>query len=304
MGLKRIVDTAFWTDGKVDDFSPEDKYFMLYLLTSPFTSLLGIYEISIKQAAFQMGYTVDTVNVLLDRFENKYHMIRFSNKTNEIAILNFLRHSIIKGGKPVKDCLNKEINGVKNKELILYVFSHVEKYDGLNETVKEVIAEYKEKNGFSDCWNLNENGDCDSGNDSGNGNGYGYGVSYPDSYNESSNDTSHDTSSDKKSIACKEIVDYLNEKAGTKYRHTTKNTKEKIHARMSEGYTVDNFKTVIDKKCDEWIGSDMEKFLRPETLFGPKFEGYLNARISKTKKPNQAQQICQSPEEDDLAGIF
>ena len=55
MGLKRIVSTDFWTDGKVDDFTPEDKYFMLYLLTNPCSSLLGIYEISIKQAAFQMG---------------------------------------------------------------------------------------------------------------------------------------------------------------------------------------------------------------------------------------------------------
>lgn len=301
MGLKRIVDTSFWTDGKVDDFSPEDKYFMLYLLTSPFTSLLGIYEISIKQASFQMGYTVDTVNVLLDRFENKYHMIRFSRDTNEVAILNFLRHSIIKGGKPVKDCMNKEINGVKNKKLIAYVFSHVEKYEGLNETVKEVIAEYKERNGFVDGY-----GDCDtaSGNEDGNdsGNGYGYGVSYPDTPHESS----HVSYPDSQNGAYKEIVDYLNKKAGTKYRHTTKKTKDHIHARMAEGFTVDDFKTVIDKKCSEWIGSEMEKYLRPETLFGPKFEGYLNAKCSKPKQSanNRQQQICQSPEEDILEGIF
>ena len=63
MGVKRIVDVSFWTDGKVDDFSPEDKYFMLYLLTNPFTRQLGIYEISVKQAAFQMGYSIDAFNV-------------------------------------------------------------------------------------------------------------------------------------------------------------------------------------------------------------------------------------------------
>ena len=95
MGIKRIVDTAFWTDGKVDEFSPEDKYFMLYLLTNPFSKQLGIYEISIKQAAFQMGYSIDAFNVLLDRFENKYKMIVFSKETNEIAIVNFLRHSVM-----------------------------------------------------------------------------------------------------------------------------------------------------------------------------------------------------------------
>ena len=58
MGIKRLVDTSLWTDGKVDEFTPEDKYFMLYLLTNPFTTQLGIYELSIKQAAFQMGYSV------------------------------------------------------------------------------------------------------------------------------------------------------------------------------------------------------------------------------------------------------
>ena len=74
-----------------------------------------------------------------------------------------------------------------------------------------------------------------------------------------------------------QIVDLLNEKAGTKYRANTDATKRHINARLAEGYTVDDFQTVIDKKCAEWLGTDMEKFLRPETLFGSKFESYLNA---------------------------
>lgn len=74
------------------------------------------------------------------------------------------------------------------------------------------------------------------------------------------------------------IVSYLNEKAGTKYRASTAKTKTVIHARLSEGFKVDDFKTVIDKKCAEWIGTDYEKYLRPETLFGTKFEGYLNQK--------------------------
>lgn len=74
-----------------------------------------------------------------------------------------------------------------------------------------------------------------------------------------------------------EIVDYLNEKAGTHYKPTTDATKRHINARLAEGYTVDDFRSVIDKKCAEWMGGDMEKFLRPETLFGMKFESYLNA---------------------------
>ena len=161
MGIKRIVDTSFWTDGKVDNFSPEDKYFMLYLLTNPFSTQLGIYEISIKQVAFQMGYSIDAVKVLIDRFENKYSIIIFSPETDEIAIKNFLRHSIIKGGAPVRDCLIKEIKKVKNKDLIARVFAHIKDSESLNETVKKIIAEYEEKNGTlyysNDKQNDNEN---------------------------------------------------------------------------------------------------------------------------------------------------
>ena len=165
MGIKRIVDTSFWTDGKVDDFSPEDKYFMLYLLTNPFSTQLGIYEVSVKQAAFQLGYSVDAVNVLLERFENKYGIIIFSKPTNEIAIRNFLRHSIIKGGAPVRDCLIKEMNKVKNKKLIEMVFAHV-KGENINETVKNIIAEYEEKNGTLNYSNeKNNENENDNDND-------------------------------------------------------------------------------------------------------------------------------------------
>lgn len=158
MGIKRIVDVSFWTDGKVDEFSPEDKYFMLYLLTNPFTKQLGIYEISVKQAAFQMGYSVDAFNVLLDRFENKYGMIAYSKNTSEIAILNYLRHSVMKGGKPVEDCIKQDIQRVKNKDLIIRVFNKVGKHDDLNATVKKVIDEYiKENDLYNDKNNDNDN---------------------------------------------------------------------------------------------------------------------------------------------------
>ena len=77
----------------------------------------------------------------------------------------------------------------------------------------------------------------------------------------------------------KEAVDYLNEKAGTKYKSTSKNTTKHIKARINDGYTLEDFKIVIDKKCSEWLNTDMEKYLCPETLFGSKFEKYLNQKI-------------------------
>lgn len=79
------------------------------------------------------------------------------------------------------------------------------------------------------------------------------------------------------------IVSYLNEKAGTGFKATTAKTKSAIHARLAEGFTLEDFKVVIDKKCQEWIGTDMQKYLRPETLFGTKFEGYLNAKTGRNE---------------------
>ena len=76
-----------------------------------------------------------------------------------------------------------------------------------------------------------------------------------------------------------EAVEYLNLKAGTKYKSSSKNTTKHIKARINDGYTLEDFKTVIDKKCSEWLNTDMEKYLCPETLFGPKFEKYLNQKI-------------------------
>ena len=161
MGVKRPVDTSFWIDGKVDEFTPEDKYFMLYLLTNPFTTQLGIYEISIKHAAFQMGYSVESVQALIERFESKYKIIIFSPETSEIAIKNFLCHSIIKGGKPVEDCINKEILKVKNKNLIDVIFRHISRKDNLNQTVKKIITDYFNKNNIE----IDNKNDNDNDND-------------------------------------------------------------------------------------------------------------------------------------------
>ena len=101
------------------------------------------------------------------------------------------------------------------------------------------------------------------------------------------------------------IISYLNEKAGTKFKHTTAKTKTAIKARLAEGFSVDDFKTVIDKKCAEWIGDDkMEKYLRPETLFGTKFEGYLNAKVSKQQTRIGANGIAISNRKSDIEGVF
>ena len=85
------------------------------------------------------------------------------------------------------------------------------------------------------------------------------------------------------------VIDYLNEKTERtgkeKYSSTSTKTQMLIKARLREKYELEDFKIVIDKKCKEWLGTDMEKYLRPETLFGNKFESYLKQKTATTKKP-------------------
>lgn len=169
MAIKRVVDTSFWTDDKVVElFSPEDKLFMLYLLTNPHTKQLGIYSINTKIIAFELGYSVDTINILLERFENKYGMIKYSHETREIAIKNYLKYSIIKGGKPVEDCLIADIKNVKNKSLLKFIFENLKDCESLNITVNKILDEL----------NINDN-DNDNDNDNE--------VSYHDTYNDTLN---------------------------------------------------------------------------------------------------------------------
>lgn len=92
------------------------------------------------------------------------------------------------------------------------------------------------------------------------------------------------TSSDQKerskdNVPYEEIVSYLNEKVGKSFKHKTAKTRSLIKARFKDGFTIDDFKRVIDIKATQWLNdSHMSQYLRPETLFGNKFEGYLNEK--------------------------
>lgn len=92
----------------------------------------------------------------------------------------------------------------------------------------------------------------------------------------------------------KNIVAYLNQKAGTGYRYQSEKTKGLIRARLNEGFTEEDFITVIDNKVEEWKqDKKFSKFLRPETLFSNKFEGYLNEKHGQQQidRPLSMQEI-------------
>lgn len=83
------------------------------------------------------------------------------------------------------------------------------------------------------------------------------------------------------------VIEHLNKKANMRYKHTTKKTQQLIKARIDEGFTVEDFEKVIDTKEAEWRNTEFARYLRPETLFGTKFESYLNQRGSISNDRNQ-----------------
>lgn len=142
MAAKRMISTTFWTDRKVDEqLSSEDKFFFLYLMTNPFTTQIGIYEFPIEQAAHHLKWSVENVKILLNRFETEYDMIKYSKKTGEVAIKNYLRYSIGRGGKPVLDWMKKEEKLVKDKSLLDYIQENLKRYDIDNKTVIQFFEE-------------------------------------------------------------------------------------------------------------------------------------------------------------------
>ena len=90
-------------------------------------------------------------------------------------------------------------------------------------------------------------------------------------------------------IPYKEIIDYLNSKTGKNYRDNVQKNRSLIKARWSEGYRLDDFKHVIDNMVKDWSGTKYAKYLRPETLFGTKFDGYLNQGnvVKREKKTDE-----------------
>lgn len=87
-----------------------------------------------------------------------------------------------------------------------------------------------------------------------------------------------------------EIITYLNKAARKRYRNGSEATRRHIRARWREGFRLEDFKAVIDGQCKQWLGTDMERYLRPETLFGAKFESYLNSR-SKMQQGSSYQDL-------------
>ena len=159
----RNISVSFWTDSKVDDdFTPEDKYFYLYLMTNPHTSLCGCYEISMKQMERETGYNTDTVKRLLSRMEEMHGVIRYSATTKEVLILNWWKYNWSSSSK-VKNAVVSVAEHIKHEPFKRYVMDRVYIRYGYGmdttdtesvsdtvsdtDTVTETETEYREREG-------------------------------------------------------------------------------------------------------------------------------------------------------------
>ena len=123
MAIYRNVMMNFWTDAKVaDDFTPEDRYFYLYLFTNPHTNLCGCYEVSIKCMAYELGYNKETVEKLLHRFEYEHNVLRYDPNTKEVLLLNWHKYNWTTSEKFRKP-LFSEIENIKTAEYKNYLIN-------------------------------------------------------------------------------------------------------------------------------------------------------------------------------------
>ena len=123
MAIYRSVQMTFWTDTKIeDDFTPEDKYFYLYLFTNPHTNLAGCYEISMKQMAYETGYSKDTIERLLERFKDVHKVIDYCSETKEVFLINWYKYNWTKSEKFRKPLLG-EIESIKSPDFQAYLMA-------------------------------------------------------------------------------------------------------------------------------------------------------------------------------------
>ena len=135
----RKIHSSFWTDPDIEELTPEQKYFYLWLITNPAVNQIGLYEFSVRRASFETGYNKDTIEKLLSHFE-KSGKIKISKSTNEILVCKFYFHN--KSSSPkVQSHVQQLLNGVKNKVLIQYIYSM-----GTASQKEEVQVQTKGKN--------------------------------------------------------------------------------------------------------------------------------------------------------------
>lgn len=268
MAIFRNVNMSFWTDTKVvDNYTPEDKYFMLYALTNNYTNIIGCYEISIKQMSNDLGYTRDVVDNLLKRFKEIHKTIDYDYETKELLVVNWSKYNWSLSPKldiPLKSAIeNIKSNSFHDKLAKIY-------------NSRESVINQEE----SDMVSIPYRYSMDTT------------ITIPITITSSITNTISNTNINNKQEIYKRVIQRLNDLTGSSFKYTTKNTIELINGRLNDGYTEEDLIMVIEKMCYLWGKpkkgeKDMREYLQPSTLFRPtNFENYYNKPCNKELTTN------------------
>ena len=263
MAIFRNVNMSFWTDPKVvDDYTPEDKYFMLYALTNNYTNIIGCYEISIKQMSNDLGYTKDVVENLLKRFKEIHKTIDYDFDTKELMVVNWNKYNWSSSPK-LDNPLYTAIEQVKSDLFHDKLATIYNERESVKENEDMVLIPYR------------------------------YGIdttititnTIPITNSISNNNSITNNKDDEINEICSNVINRLNELTGSNFRSNTKNTVGLIKGRLNEGFTEKDLIMVVEKMCYLWSNpkkgeKDMREYLQPSTLFRPtNFENYYNKPV-------------------------
>jgi hypothetical protein len=143
MAIYRQLHTSFWQDTFILSLTPEEKYFYIYILTNSKTKQCGIYELPIRIAEMETGYNRETVEKLIRKFI-EMEKVKYDWTTSEIAIRNWVRYNPDTNPK-IQVCVSKELQSVKNRDLIAYVYP----MDRLSQQEQEEEEEQEENKGIA-----------------------------------------------------------------------------------------------------------------------------------------------------------
>ena len=129
LGIYRSIASTFWTDPKIAEFSAEDRYMMLYLLTNPRTTLAGTLELNYRQIAFEIGHSVESAVCIIRRLDEKHKVIMLSENTNEILIKNWYKYNWAGGSAKVLTAVKNVVKWVKNEEFKAYILGKVDEFE-------------------------------------------------------------------------------------------------------------------------------------------------------------------------------
>lgn len=252
------IHSQIWNDEKFTTLSPAQQRLFLYILTCPHGNLIGMYVL-------KPGYACDDLKCSAKDFEKDLNKIiekgsiAYDKSVSLILVKRYLKYNPITNPNQIKAA--KKMICELPKSVLFQEFMEV-----LPEVLKEELREVLSKQEQVLILSSGSSSVSDSGIEEG-----GAGGNEPDELTE--------------------IVDHLNLRTSKSYKTSSRKTSDLIKARMNEGFTVDDFKRVIDNQTVKWLNDPkMCEYLRPETLFGTKFESYLNS----TPNLSQANLVSES----------